>query len=366
MRALVASLLALSARSLSCIDEDGYSAADWWLIMKLHSGLRYSYFNSSTPQQAAVTVDGATLDTYRNSLGATLQQIIDNAASTAVIMWNDEVPPLTAAEWDVWYAAQLLAERNGGKAAGAAPAPVASGTTGHTKGVLAADANGGFWLTHSMPLFPVLNESHFRWTPSTTYGQTFLCVSLTPDDVEVAASQIALVDPKPYDSRVPAALQSLYPGMQALLDGQRRTGTGSATVHGGSTSFTHYGKSGSTGIDIFEDYLQPQLGLNFFWETWRRSPAMASYCQPEYEYDSVNVNMLAWQEVDGTPIDFKYTQDHSKYGLANTSNSQQHFVCVGDMNRMSSQWTRGGGFVCFRHADVYYTLLASFSETDVC
>ena len=66
-----------------------------------------------------------------------------------------------------------------------------SGTSGHTKGVLAGNSGGGFWLTHSMPLFPVLTGAHFTWTPSTTYGQMFLCVSLkTAADVDAAAQQV--------------------------------------------------------------------------------------------------------------------------------------------------------------------------------
>ena len=125
--------------------------------------------------------------------GGTLQQVIDQRSQLGVLMWNDEIP---APYFD-------LARTN-----------FSSGTSGHTKGVLVGDADGGFWLTHSMPLFPVLvccqytkpppisasvflvyfflqNESHFRWTPSITYAQSFLCISLgSAVDVESAASQV--------------------------------------------------------------------------------------------------------------------------------------------------------------------------------
>ena len=69
-------------------------------------------------------------------LGGTLQQIIDQRSTLAVAMWNDEVPaPFMP----------MVVDLN-----------ETSGTSGHTKGVLVGDANGGFWLTHSMPLFPLL------------------------------------------------------------------------------------------------------------------------------------------------------------------------------------------------------------------
>lgn len=36
------------------------------------------------------------------------------------------------------------------------------------------------------------------------------------------------------------------------------------------------------------------------------------------------------------------TQDHSKWAYA----AQNNHVCFGDMNRMASQWKRGGAFYC--------------------
>lgn len=75
--------------------------------------------------------------------GGTLQQIIDQRSSLGVMMWNDEVPPP--------FAMNVSSESFG--------ANFTSGTSGHTKGVIAGNAQGGFWLTHSMPLFPVLVSS---------------------------------------------------------------------------------------------------------------------------------------------------------------------------------------------------------------
>ena len=35
---------------------------------------------------------------------------------------------------------------------------------------------------------------------------------------------------------------------------------------------------------------------------------MATYCQPDYPYDSINVNYLEWTASDGSAYVFKYTQ----------------------------------------------------------
>jgi hypothetical protein len=118
------------------------------------------------------------------------------------------------------------------------------------------------------------------------------------------------------------------------------------------------------------------------------SPALSSVSDT---YDSINVVDLQWTESDGSLYDFKYTQvrgacgappatlgrghsassptplqDHSKWGVAINGTAQQHYVCIGDMNRMTSQWARGGGTVCFRQANIYKPFLGSIVGADAC
>ena len=57
-----------------------------------------------------------------------------------------------------------------------------------------------------------------------------------------------------------------------------------------------------------EDVIQVHYELNFFWETWRRTPVMPTYCQPQYPYDSINVNNLRWKDANGSDYTFNYTQ----------------------------------------------------------
>ncbi len=61
---------------------------------------------------------------------------------------------------------------------------------GHTKGVLAVDKKSGFWLVHSVPKFPTPYAQSYKWNASETYGQTFLCLSLSQDQVNSAARQV--------------------------------------------------------------------------------------------------------------------------------------------------------------------------------
>ena len=137
-------------------------------------------------------------------------------------------------------------------------------------------------------------------------------------------------------------------------------------------------------------------------------------------YDSINVNDLQWTASDGSLYAFRYTQvsvaaamvSYMRLGcqvvltrgsacrttpsgasrstaLRSSATSavsrlppalrsranQQHLsprplppLCttVGDMNRMTSQWTRGGGTVCFRQGNIYTPLLGSVAGADAC
>jgi deoxyribonuclease-2 len=306
-RALLVAALAASARALSCLDESGAPVA-WWAVFKLHGGLDYSYADAVTPTPAGpLRLTGRSLDCGTGcALGATLSQLINNA-SLLRVTWNDE-PAV-------------------GAAFGAA-----SDTSGHAKGVIGADADGGFWLTHSMPKFPLLTGvAAFSWAAggaSTTYGQNFLCISVDAAELEEAAAGVAHIDPLIYASAVPAGLSRVYPVLAGVVAGARVAGAAKVAVSNtAGNAFSYFAKSGSWGKDLWEDLVQANLGVNMFVETWRRSPAMESYCTPAYAYDSVNVATMQFLSAAGEPVSFKYTQDHTKLGLAVNATSQQHWLC---------------------------------------
>jgi deoxyribonuclease-2 len=66
---------------------------------------------------------------------------------------------------------------------------------------------------------------------------------------------------------------------------------------------------------------------------------MPTYCRPQYAWDVMNVRNLSF----GSGIAYDETKDHSKWGIT----TNKAIVCVGDINRMESQRTRGGGTVRF-------------------
>lgn len=66
---------------------------------------------------------------------------------------------------------------------------------------------------------------------------------------------------------------------------------------------------------------------------------------------NVNIGGIAWNEQD----------DHSKWVLAGND-----YACFGDMNRMSSQWKRGGSFFCLSDNTLVAALKSAIVSHDSC
>lgn len=61
-------------------------------------------------------------------------------------------------------------------------------------------------------------------------------------------------------------------------------------------------------------------------------------------------------------VEWKETYDHSKWALA----GDDGFVCFGDMNRMDSQWKRGGSFYCLADKNLIAVVKSTILEHDLC
>lgn len=392
LAAFAAATLVSSADAVSCIGESGQKV-DWFFVYKMHENLNYAYWDSSS--SGPLTLSSTNLNSSSTAVARTIQQWLNKHTSLAQVIWNDE-PPVGLTD-DIPLSSIRLSP------------PVTdptSNTSGHSKGMLVADSNGGFWMTHSVPLFPDADVNPFAWVTSKTYAQDFLCLSVSASMVEQVGQQLQHIDPLiTRTSAVPIALASTYPSIVDLLQGTRSgvTAVRPITTVGGN-SFTHFAKPGAFDQDIFENLVQPNLKQPFSWQTWRRSPYMDSYCPSQYSYASVNVQELAIggssssrtfstdkkmklnlrnaarqnavedelsQEekalvsASSGSVSWKYTDDHSKWGVS-TGSSSSPWVCVSDMNRMESQWVRGGGTVCFKNTGLWKALSGVITNADSC
>jgi deoxyribonuclease-2 len=386
--------LARGGAPLSCSGPSG-EPSDYWFLLKaggcenasLAECSHYFSFDPERPPADGAAALNATSSLLRASaLRATLSALAAARGApgdgAAVVHWSDD-PPVA-----------FLPFR-----------PQTEGSfNAHAKGVLAADAGGGFWLTHSWPKFPDTRAGRpfeLIGGASTIYGQSFLCVTLPLEGVEAVARALLAMEPRTYDSAVPAgALAARLPFLAALARGERNASARSPTVANvatpGGRAFRHVSKNGAWGGELYSGAVLPALGLagaeGALWvETWRRAPAAGSICSAA-NGSVINVAAVSIAEPrDAAPVAQAFTKDHSKWAVAvcgalrargNGTGSARGaacsggaaapaafrpWVCVGDINMMTSQAARGGGTVCFDHApELWGRLAEAVAATDDC
>ena len=114
-------------------------------------------------------------------------------------------------------------------------------------------------------------------------------------------------------------------------------------------------KNDKINCSIFEDGLTNYLKVApLVAETWGR-PIQPAWCGGGHQVlNAVNISITAgvsWNEQD----------DHSKWVLGGSL-----YACFGDMNRMTSQWKRGGAFYCLNEATLVSALHAVLVSHDSC
>jgi len=335
-----------TVNAMQCLGEDSHPV-DWWFIYKMPGGFQFAYRDSRDTQTIPLSLSPNLLNrTSTGALGATLHQIYQGKQSNAIsfVLWNDEHPDGTR-----------LNETDNNRTK-------FPGGGGHTKGVLALDTNGGYYMLHSVPKFPDLRFTTFTWNASIVYGQTFLCLSLDRPTANSMATHLQSINPDLFDVHLPTPLAVIYPAVQALVSGTRTEGTHIfpfKTI--GGTSFTAFGKTNKWGGDLYESLVEPTLKVGFDWQTWRRGSEMPTYCSPPSPYYSSNILTT---EVGS--YYFNYTRDHSKWGVAAQGSASTHWVCVGDINRMFSQQKRGGGTICTQSVVLHTALTDTIRVRQPC
>jgi deoxyribonuclease-2 len=188
-------------------------------------------------------------------------------------------------------------------------------TGGHCKGILAWNATHVSWLVHSVPNFPR------EFTGSTIspielsehiYGQSFIHVTRQADEafVKQAIAHIYLMNSHVFmKHNVPDVLQPK--DMISTLSF--------------SEEITHIAKSSKNEIDIYSEYLTI-YAPDWQVETWKRGHAINT---PSTIKDITHLSIFG--------LKYKDSQDHSKWATS------EQYYWIGDLNRMTSQYKRGGG-----------------------
>lgn len=169
----------------------------------------------------------------------------------------------------------------------------------------------------------------------TVYGQDLMCLTLSPQDLFNIAGLMSINLPKVYYSNVHNVNSNITMLIASQVISTAKVFTYNFNTAGG-LPFTYFAKSANTNIDLYESLISPFYNDGMILQTWGR-PYEQDFCPPNYKYPDSNVDEIKI----GTYWWTGY-YDHSKWGVGVSTN----LVCYGDINRMYSQWTRGGGALC--------------------
>ncbi|ESO88549.1 hypothetical protein LOTGIDRAFT_193211 [Lottia gigantea] len=326
--------------TLQCLDSTG-KPVDWFIIYKIpkirksknslvKEGYGFYYMDVNTPK---FELSQYGIDTTKHALYYTLQQIYGAKPSSILYgMYNDQTPN------------KKIHEANG-----------------HSKGVVAFDDQQGYWLVHSTPHFPPYIHDGYSWPESArVYGQIFLCVTYDSyPNIDQIGTQFLYNYPDFYNYSIPIKMRKKYPNMYSALSGKKEKFPHHSSIinliSSYSTTFTSFAKDKKFGQDLYHDLVAPFYKSDMRTETWENGKGqMGSNCS---QYKVLNVALVGMTDV----IQFEDTKDHSKWGITDSG-----YVCIGDINRESSQFRRNGGTVCFNNHNVWKTFNSLILHVENC
>ena len=312
---------------LACKNELGATVGSWFAL-KEPGSTDYLYYD---PSQNLSSSPYSLNDTQHGALSNTLQQLW--TSNISYILFNDE-PATTATS------------------------AVDATAYGHTKGVWAWSGPDAFLLTHSIPLFPTGPGAVPAYgglgANARIYAQTLACFSMDTSELATLAAQAMLNAPNIYERRVlagtPTALIALANGTKSTV----ATCTNTAFQAVGIPVLTYFAKSAAWNNELYSACVAPGLRSGLLAETWLRGSAAGPACG---EYGVLDVQALAFPGVS-----YKESQDHSKWAVGVTGAE----VCVADINRMTTQYKRGGGAICWNNTVLSAALRGAVVKTDSC
>jgi len=221
-------------------------------------------------------------------------------------------------------------------------------THGHTKGILCWNEDSVSWLVHSVPNFPR------EFKPKDSAAGLGMTISLIEHGEHIFGQSFVHIECKMKDlicvSGILAQLHAMDPHVYiASADytpiNKRKHGKGQHDTTVSKFEFMqdiiHIAKPPSLHLDIYEDYLVHEFGGPCLVESWMRGQSMDETDMVTHVKEMNGFSNLIYTE----------THDHSK--IAVSTNAQHPWVYIGDLNRMHSQKTRGGGGVVIRDLNLW-------------
>ena len=353
-------LFLTSTFAFDCLNDQG-KPVDSWIALKQPKGTVYFYYDSF--EKKFYTSPYSLNDSSGGALTHTVQQLWNkNNKQVNYVLYNDQVPKgQVPIEYNIDENESLV------------------GKFGHTKGLFAFNSNdnsdnsvnsvnsvnSGFLLTHSIPLYPVGPQASKEYlglgSNAFMYAQNILCLSVSATTINHIALSFQLNRPQIYESRLSVDSSNTYTHIRDLIDGKFSTEKiclVKPLETRAKMPFTMYSKTGEWNNDLYSGCVAPSQADVLWVESWIRGSADGPNC-PLDNYDTLDIKSLDFAPLEGHWLE---TQDHSKWAITETKDT----VCMGDINRMTTQYTRGGGTVCFEDSVLHNVLKKATKETDKC
>ncbi len=125
-------------------------------------------------------------------------------------------------------------------------------------------------------------------------------------------------------------------------------------------SFSSFYKHAKFASDLYSDFVATELKSPLYSETWSNGVGGILTTECKKSYPVYNIKQLAFKAFN---VLFSVNKDHSKWALSDPSNPSERAVCIGDVNRMASQFKRGGGTVCLRNEPVAWSSFKAIIDT---
>lgn len=287
-------------------------------------GGEFVYVDSDSPSTARMwTLSSQDLYTSSNPVAYTLAPLYQTTVPDDIlyVVYNDQSP-------DIY---------NGSR-------------NGHSKGVVMFDKTEGIWLLHSVPKFVEnLRGGNYTFPENARENaQIFICVTFPATQLDLIAKQLRMQYANVYERGSPPEMLQKYPQMDLLFkDSFIRGSTMKESIVNvtslAGTRFLSVAKRANLEVDIYSSLLADQIMDDLVVQSWRNGAGtkLPNSCTSNYTVIDVDAVKLGLD--DGRSVVFSTTEDHSKWVVAVDKST----FCVGSMNRMESQFKRGGEVLCF-------------------
>ncbi|XP_003741815.2 plancitoxin-1 [Galendromus occidentalis] len=251
------------------------------------------------------------------------------------------------------------------------PEPYTGSAKGHTKGVVQFNKDKGFWLVHSVPRFPfnVTSKTYEYPESGRNNGQVFMCTSFKGNQLPKVALALRHQYPYIYESGAPEELlkdDDVINMMDKKFLRKPSTPVLTDTLIGSKgTEFTSFAKHQSLNDEIYANVIAPHLGANLIVETWRNGAGgkLDATC-PIRGHHVTNMANVIIKFANGKQSVFTTTEDHAKWAVS--ADPKKPWFCAGSLNRMLSQYTRGGQTTCIQNKLLHKLFTDSVEKCQVC